>query len=225
MNTPASITPELSLDDNSEQRSVLIPGLIILPNSQHPFIPCFVVDCCKGQCSLRVNISYTLSQRDVLVRILDANDEQQLELVGRITASSRETLDTTTFRCEFGQNLPPHVVAMLNQLAITDRRDDLRTQCAVQVNVCRIQRGEVISQARMVEASDGGLRLRTEVPLDIGEQVIVRLPDGQDLLVAIVWSAEFNGANQTGGSVTIPTTESSILHSVHRLCNSQHTNS
>lgn len=169
---------------------------------------------------MRVNVSYTLSQRDVLVRILDANDDQQLELVGRVTKSSRETLDTTTFRCEFGQDLPPHVLAMLDQMAIADRRDDERQQCAVQVNVCRIERGKVISQARMVEASDGGLRLRTEVPLDIGEQVIVQLPDGQDLLVAIVWSAEVNGSNQTGGSVTIPTAESTILHSVHRLCNS-----
>ncbi|MGB7347790.1 MAG: hypothetical protein WBD20_26435 [Pirellulaceae bacterium] len=207
---------------NPGQCAGLIPGLIILPGDEsEQFTPCFILDFSKNKCSLRVDISYTLSQRDVLIRILDSNKDHKIELVGRVTKSRRHTIDTTTFECEFGQDLPPHVLAMMNEMALVDRRTSQRREIQVRVSVCRIEHGKVISQASMVEASDYGLRLRTEVPLDIGEQVIVHLPSGEDILVAIVWSKEVNGTNQTGASVTSSSQELSILHSIHRLGRSQ----
>ena len=215
------VAPDQFCSERNESPESLIPGLIVLPsNNGQEFTPCFVMDFDADRCLLRVDLSYTLCQRDVLIRILDRNDDQRIELVGRITDSLQHTIDTTTFECRFGQKLPPHVLAMMEQMSFVDRRKAERSQCMVRVNVCRIQRGKVISQASMVEASDEGLRMRTEVPLDIGEQVIVQLPNGEDILVAIVWSKEVNGINQTGGTIAKPCAETSILHSVHRLAQS-----
>ncbi|QDT09996.1 PilZ domain-containing protein [Planctomycetes bacterium K23_9] len=216
---PPSGTPSgLATTDVDQKRHALIPGLIILPgDSSQQFTPCFMLDFSKDHCLLRVDVSYTLKQRDILIRVLDTDDDQKIELVGRVTASRRHTIDTTTFVCEFGQQLPPHVLAMMNQIAIVDRRTCDRNECLVRVSVCRIERGQVVSQASLVEASGHGLRLRTEVPLDIGEQVVVSLPSGEDILVAIVWSKEVNGTNQTGASLTTASVESTVLHSVHRL--------
>ncbi len=193
-------------DVNSDtQRSSLIPASIIVPtDSNDQITPCFLVDCDEKKCLLWVNVSHTLNQRDILIRVLNDDDGRQLEVVGRVTGTQSHSIDTTTFVCEFLQPLSSEALTLLDDLAMADRREKERQDCMVGVSVRRAEHHDQVVNARMVDESSQGLRLQSDIAFEPGETIVVQKPNGEHIWTTIHWSKYVNGLNQAGAGVATP---------------------
>ena len=161
-------------------------------------IECVLADLSQKGCSVRIESPLTVDTRIGVLRVDDVRHDIHIEMAGRICWSRQVSIATTTYGFQFRHELPIEVFEQLIERGMISRRRDVRAETVIDLQVRRQIDQAIVTRAQLIEVSRTGVRLSTDVPVCVGERVMLTMPDGRSGVVGVVWTIQSGDGYHAG---------------------------
>jgi len=165
-------------------------------------LDCQLADLSQRGCSLRFAQPPRVPPKFGIVRVIPPASTAGLVAAGRLCWHRRTGVGTITYGFQFRRAIDESCLKALLESDLITQREQKRDQVNLSVQVRQQNPALVLKQANLVNVSNSGLQLSTEVPLTVGARVLVILPDSQTGIAEVVWSSPGEAGNLAGAGFT-----------------------
>ena len=170
-----------------------VSGQFITGPVDNPLIsPCTLADLSVGGCAVQIESLLPCEPRIAIVRFETA-DGLQMESAGRVCWTRQASIGYRTYGLRFRRPLPPQMLEQWIEQGVINRRDKQRHEVRLPVRLRRSDGGGSSLDAEICDYSATGMQLTANLPLAVGERVMVTLPDGHGVMASVVWNAVRGG--------------------------------
>tara|TARA_R110002049_G_scaffold2750_2_gene21541 strand:- start:354635 stop:355342 length:708 start_codon:yes stop_codon:yes gene_type:complete len=165
-------------------------------------IGCHLADLSLQGCAIRVNQPPRSAPKFGVVRVKPQGSESELIVAGRLCWQRQTGVGTMTYGFQFRRELQQECLGKFVQEELVSQRDEKRDRVNLNVQVRQQNPQIALKVATLIDVSNSGLQLSTDVALTVGARILVILPDGKTGIGEVVWSTESEDGCLAGAGFT-----------------------
>ena len=187
-------TPRYSADWSHPLPAKLTIGI----GDDEQTLGCQLADLSLHGCSVRVNQPPKTKPKFGVVRVSPAESECELVIAGRLCWQKQTGVGTMTYGFQFRRELQQECLSRFVLEDLVSQRDEKRHRVNLNVQVRQQEPRVALKSAVLIDVSNSGLQLNTEVALTVGARILVILTNGTTGMAEVVWSNESDDGCQAG---------------------------
>ena len=204
---------------NADWSHPLAAELTVGIGSDEETLGCQLADLSLSGCAIRVMQPPRATPKFGVVRVSPKGSESELVVAGRLCWQKQTGVGTMTYGFQFRRPIQEKCLSSFVRDELISQRDEKRDRVNLTVQVRQQNPQIALKRATLIDVSNSGLQLETDVRLTVGARILVILPNGKTGMAEVVWSNESEEGCQAGAGFTSMEEGRRFRHEVNAFVN------
>ena len=174
----------------AEGKNLLAATLSVGFDDDEKVFDCQLEDIRLQGCSVRLNRSLDPGTKLGILRMAHEDSRSELCAAGKLCWERQTGLTAFTYGFKFRRELRRECLSKFTNAELISLRDERRERLNLSVKVRQLSPQIDMQNADLIDVSNSGMQLRTDVKLTVGANVLVVLENRERCMAEVVWSTE-----------------------------------